>query len=823
MSNRRRRDITNQTQPEDVALIAPMLLEALGDSFSDGRRSMRSIANPEDNAFLNLMRDQMRNRGFDFDDNGKIKEYKKTVYVTVSFKKQIRKACSSILSSSSIDISEARLGYETLMATNGERYIPVHLKTKRCGQIERAITIIEEHVGGLENIHYNINLATKEHEIIYVKASARRNLRIGAIKSGSHVDNIYIDYERLKASNGEAYVLVDILGSGEAIQKAIVMIKEQVGVDNYEIDIDLLDDTSEDNKKKGVPNTVNKENEKQHEIREKIRNGISNRENMIRENEARNKILDFVIVLGIVMIALTVTMNVSTDYWFIKMSKFSIQFIKAATNGCRLAVQKAFVLTQKGGSIDHVNWTINYGREWLQYGREWLQLRYDQVLLTMKYFSMMGCFIFALERYQAKRVRHHIIYVKSSQSNIITGKQGRRKRKGIINKSGVEDIQINTLSDSDDYLSVHVVGNRQSVQKAIALIREAVGVENVTEEYVSTDQSLRSQPTQNLSSSTAVAADISIDSGTQLNQDNNVSEDTGSANNVSSNTPEAQDQNNADGVSNTETASQKEESTLQDDIEIEETPAGQSPTPLTSEYEALPGNLDEPQPIKDDDDRLPQLQECTVPSEIGINSMQGMTTRETITESSVSSFNDGSKASKTLSTVDMNENDPLLVFLRSQHTCIRGSVDDFYTWLVKSEYIDSMTALKEAVCDDDYYNDTMKVGSGSSGIKVFKRKVFKRALSEYEEKGKKKAPTTNHNEPPEELVCPISLVLMTNDPVVAADGITYERVSIEEWFKKSKTKGSAIYSPVHGTEMESMVLTPNISVRNMARAFKDEK
>jgi len=172
---------------------------------------------------------------------------------------------------------------------------------------------------------------------------------------------------------------------------------------------------------------------------------------------------------------------------------------------------------------------------------------------------------------------------------------------------------------------------------------------------------------------------------------------------------------------------------------------------------------------------------------------------------------------------DMNENDPLLVFLRSQHTCIRGSVDDFYTWLVKSEYIDSMTALKEAVCDDDYYNDTMKVGSGSSGIKVFKRKVFKRALSEYEEKGKKKAPTTNHNEPPEELVCPISLVLMTNDPVVAADGITYERVSIEEWFKKSKTKGSAIYSPVHGTEMESMVLTPNISVRNMARAFKDEK
>ena len=64
---------------------------------------------------------------------------------------------------------------------------------------------------------------------------------------------------------------------------------------------------------------------------------------------------------------------------------------------------------------------------------------------------------------------------------------------------------------------------------------------------------------------------------------------------------------------------------------------------------------------------------------------------------------------------------------------------------------------------------------------------------------------------------------MTNDPVVAADGITYERSSIEDWFKKSKARGGGIYSPVHGTEIKSLILTPNISVRNMARAFKDEK
>lgn len=121
-------------------------------------------------------------------------------------------------------------------------------------------------------------------------------------------------------------------------------------------------------------------------------------------------------------------------------------------HSARLAVQKAIVLNQEGGIIYHVNWTT---LEWL------LQLRPSQ----LKFFSMMGCFIGALvligklrqyfRLYQAKRIEK-TIYVKSSQSNILTGKHGRRKKKGIINKSGVEDIQINIPSDSEDYLSVHV-------------------------------------------------------------------------------------------------------------------------------------------------------------------------------------------------------------------------------------------------------------------------------------------------------------------------------------------------------------------------------
>jgi len=122
----------------------------------------------------------------------------------------------------------------------------------------------------------------------------------------------------------------------------------------------------------------------------------------------------------------------------------------------------------------------------------------------------------------------------------------------------------------------------------------------------------------------------------------------------------------------------------------------------------------------------------------------------------------------------------------------------------------------------------MKKGNGSSGVKGFKLKPFQRAVREYNTKSNQSLPQCQMKnlsetlEPPDELVCPISLVLMTNDPVVAADGITYERSSIEDWFKKSKAKGSSIYSPVHGTEMDSLALMPNIGIRNMARAFKDE-
>ena len=81
------------------------------------------------------------------------------------------------------------------------------------------------------------------------------------------------------------------------------------------------------------------------------------------------------------------------------------------------------------------------------------------------------------------------------------------------------------------------------------------------------------------------------------------------------------------------------------------------------------------------------------------------------------------------SEITLNENDPLLIFLRSQESCIKGCVDEFYTWLVTSEDIDSMELLTEAVNDDGYLNEKMKFGDGRDfGVRGFKLQSFKLAV-----------------------------------------------------------------------------------------------
>ena len=68
---------------------------------------------------------------------------------------------------------------------------------------------------------------------------------------------------------------------------------------------------------------------------------------------------------------------------------------------------------------------------------------------------------------------------------------------------------------------------------------------------------------------------------------------------------------------------------------------------------------------------------------------------------------------------------------------------------------------------------------------------------------------------PAELICPITAELMT-DPVVTADGHTYDREAIESWLRRKTT------SPLTGEPLEHLMLTPNHIVRGMCRRYGSE-
>jgi len=68
---------------------------------------------------------------------------------------------------------------------------------------------------------------------------------------------------------------------------------------------------------------------------------------------------------------------------------------------------------------------------------------------------------------------------------------------------------------------------------------------------------------------------------------------------------------------------------------------------------------------------------------------------------------------------------------------------------------------------------------------------------------------------PIEFLCPIFLTLM-QDPVVASDGLSYEREAIEQWFSLGHTT-----SPSTGEELESKNLVPNFTLRSLLQSFEE--
>ena len=56
------------------------------------------------------------------------------------------------------------------------------------------------------------------------------------------------------------------------------------------------------------------------------------------------------------------------------------------------------------------------------------------------------------------------------------------------------------------------------------------------------------------------------------------------------------------------------------------------------------------------------------------------------------------------------------------------------------------------------------------------------------------------------------------DPVLAADGFTYEREAIADWLSRGKTT-----SPTSGAPLAHTMLTPNHLVKSMIAEYKESK
>ena len=393
------------------------------------------------------------------------------------------------------------------------------------------------------------------------------------------------------------------------------------------------------------------------------------------------------------------------------------------------------------------------------------------------------------------------LWVTSSFSKKLTGKKG-RKKKDLMAKSGAK-IDIDTNCVSRGRFPVHFVGSEIAVRDGISLVKEIVGSENTFGEPGPDGNSC-------------------IDSEDPIKE-----------------VYETHDPETISPPVNTSHSC----------IDSED--------PIKEVYETL-----DPETISPQVNASQSLDRDTskkhVVSGIGVNhefpGFQDLTLDESLSsiadsnQTSMASMQSGLLATNLLSSQD-DGLELLLDFLHDQEACIKGDVNDFFKWLV-SEDIDSMHALKEAVSDEDYLSVCLQVGNGAVGLKGFKRKAFQRAVvifcfqspDESKDTFQNMSPAqdTQSMEIPKELYCPIGNVIMISEPVLAGDGFTYEKSSIERWFSVKvreiieaeenlkdnpnsicdcEVVNAGIRSPVTGEPLPHLTLTPNTNVRDVARQY----
>ena len=80
---------------------------------------------------------------------------------------------------------------------------------------------------------------------------------------------------------------------------------------------------------------------------------------------------------------------------------------------------------------------------------------------------------------------------------------------------------------------------------------------------------------------------------------------------------------------------------------------------------------------------------------------------------------------------------------------------------------------------------------------------------------------TLEDKDPDDYCCPVSLVLM-QDPVVAADGITYDRSTIQGWFDNCVQNNKPATSPNTGAILPHTYLIPNNALKNLIDTYRKQ-
>jgi len=213
------------------------------------------------------------------------------------------------------------------------------------------------------------------------------------------------------------------------------------------------------------------------------------------------------------------------------------------------------------------------------------------------------------------------------------------------------------------------------------------------------------------------------------------------------------------------------------------------------------------------------------PSTAAVSVPESISIMASATEEEASTVTDAlgtSPPAKFGSSSDVDTMDVLFLFVLHQASCLKCKAEVFYNFL-REQDIANLSDLNEAVRDEDFMMEMQ-----GAGLKGFKKAAFKRAVAsavndsdlllgvETVDNGLSdgKPPAGNQHF---ELECPICFEFMTTDPVMAADGFTYERHAIEGWFRRHQDDPNGIRSPKTNLPMQSLALMPNIQMRTMAR------